>query len=91
MPSILHGSCPSVRVSSSTHLVEPKVQGEGDDIARVSATADVPQLQLEVMPSPIAEPQLVQEEAGAAPGPPAHHEGEQAPSQLRRGSQQRQQ
>lgn len=86
LPSIPHSSCPGARVLSSTYLVEPKVQGEGDDIARVSPAVDVPQLQLEVMPFPITELQLVQEEAGAAPGPPAHHEGEQAPSQLQKGN-----
>lgn len=33
LPSIPHSPCPGARVLSSTYLVEPKVQGEGDDIA----------------------------------------------------------
>lgn len=85
-PSLLLGSH-----ARSTYLVEPKIQGEGDDVARVSPTADVAQLQLQVVPSPIAELQLVQHQAGAAPRAPAHHEGQQPPRQLQGENHQRQQ
>lgn len=33
LPSIPHSSCLGARVLSSTYLVEPKVQGEGNDVA----------------------------------------------------------
>lgn len=33
LPSIPYSSCHGARVLSGTYLVEPEVQGEGDDIA----------------------------------------------------------